>query len=156
MIYHPPTLEASTCPTKNNYSYKNCARLDSLPSELLHNIDMLHAGLVHCNKLKSFLVWLAQHHPVLCASTSYKLKYAPFEYYTHYYHIKYVWADRRIFPHNSVHKWGKEKLSNMISSNVTWPFNKIHPIQRLTCILHKFQNTCLHNYTSNYFLMSML
>ena len=77
-LNHPPTLEASTCPTKR-ISYKNCTQFDFLPLELLHNIDMLHVGLVHCNELNSVLVILTQHHPVLCASTAYELKYSPFD-----------------------------------------------------------------------------
>ena len=30
-LHHPPTLEASTCPTKNYFSFKNYTQLDSLP-----------------------------------------------------------------------------------------------------------------------------
>ena len=68
---------------------------------------MWYVGLLYLNKLKSVLVRLIQHHPVLRASTSDKLKYTPIDYYTHYDHIKYVWEDRRLGPHNSVHKWVK-------------------------------------------------
>ena len=89
-LHHPPTPEASTCPTFTNHSYKNCTQLDSLPSELLHNIDMWRAGLVNHIKLKPVLVQITQYYPVLCASTFYKLKYPPFDYFMHYYHIRYV------------------------------------------------------------------
>ena len=149
-IHHPPTIEASTCPTKK-CSYKNCTQLDSLPLELLHNIDMWHASIVNCKKLKRVSLLLKQHHPVICASTSNKLKYVPFYYYTHYYHIKYVWAYRCLGHHNSFHGWGKEKLSNMKPYNVTWPFNTSHPSQRLICILNKVHYKNLHNYISNFF-----
>ena len=80
-LHHLTILEAHTCPTKN-ISYKNCTQLDSLPSKILHKIYMWHAIVVHCNKLKPFLVRFTQHHPVLSASMSDKLKYAPFDYYT--------------------------------------------------------------------------
>ena len=79
-IHHPPTLEASNWPDKNNCSYQNCTQLDSLPSELLHEIGLCNAGLVHGNKLKPVLFQLTKHHPVLRASTSYKLTYSPFGY----------------------------------------------------------------------------
>ena len=78
MLNYPPTLEASTLPIKF-FPYKNCTQFNSLPLELLHKIDMWHAGIVHHNKLKLVLVKLTQHHTVLCVSTSNKLKYAPFE-----------------------------------------------------------------------------
>ena len=77
-LHHPPTLEDFTRQTKK-CSYKNFTQLDSLPSELLHNIYMWNAGLVHCNKLKPVLVWLIQHHPVLSENKSYELKYTPFD-----------------------------------------------------------------------------
>ena len=80
-LHHPPTLESSTRQSKNDCSPKNCTQLDSLPLDMLHNICMWDAGLVHSNKLKPVLVELTQHHPVLHASTSYKLKYIPFKYY---------------------------------------------------------------------------
>ena len=102
------TLEASSCPTKKNISSKNCTQLDSLPYELYHNIDMWNGVLVvHHNKLKPVLVRFTQHHTVLCESTSYEIKYIPFDYYRYYYHIKYVWTHRRLGPQNSIHKWGK-------------------------------------------------
>ena len=106
-IHQPTTLEASSNPTKNYVSYKICTQLDSLPSEILHSIDMCHAGLLHCNKLKPILLKLTQHPPVIHAYTSYEFKYFPFDYHTHYYHIKYVWEYRRLGPKNPVHKWGK-------------------------------------------------
>ena len=93
-INHPPKLEASTRPTKNYFSSKNLRQFDSLPSDLLHNIFMCHASLVHRNKLKIFLVQLTQRHPVIFASTSYKLKYIPFDYFMHYDFIKYTWSER--------------------------------------------------------------
>ena len=127
---------------------KNCTQLDSLPSEILHNIDIWNARLVHCKKLKPVLVWITQHHLFLPAYDSYELKYSPFDYYMHYDHIKYVWADRHHGPHNSVRKQVKNKLSNTSLSNVTWPFRKSHTSQRLNCILNTFYYTNLHNYTS--------
>ena len=72
-IHHPHILEASTLPNKK-ISYKNDTKLDLPPLELLHNIDMMHAGRVHCNLLKPVLVRLTQHHPFLCASPAYELK----------------------------------------------------------------------------------
>ena len=110
MINHPTTLEYSTLPTKNKYPHKNCTQLDSLPSEILHKIDMWHAGLLHHNKLKQVLVQFTQHPPVLCAHFSEKLKYSPFDWNTHYDHIKYAWVDRRLGPYNYVRKWGKQKI----------------------------------------------
>ena len=65
-------------------------QLDSLPSELLHNIDMWNAGVVYGIKLKLVLMRLTQHHPFLRAYTYDKMKYTPFEYYMYYDHIKYV------------------------------------------------------------------
>ena len=80
MIYHPPTLEAYTCPTKKSCYSKNYTQFNSLPLYLLQNIGMWHAGLVHWSKkLKPVLVWLTQHNPVLRASTPYKIKYVPFD-----------------------------------------------------------------------------
>ena len=86
--------------------------MDFLPLELLHNIGMWHKSIVHWNQPKLFLVQLTQHHPVLRGSTSYELKYVPFDYCTNDDNIKYEWADRRKNPQNTVHKWGKEKNLN--------------------------------------------
>ena len=111
MPHHPPNLEPSTLLIKKMF-LKNDTQLNSLLLELLHNIGMYNKGLEHHNKVKPVLVWLTQHHPVLCESTSYKLKYTPFEYFMHYDVIKYVWANRRLGPHKSNHdqKWIKEKI----------------------------------------------
>ena len=106
MLHHPPTLEFSTRPTKT-FPTKNCTLLDSLPLELIYDIGMWHAVLLYCNKLKPVLVRLTLHYPVLCATTSYKLKNAPLEYYTNYDHIQYAWADRHLGPHKYEQKWGK-------------------------------------------------
>ena len=38
-------------------------------------------------------MWLTQHHPVIHASTAYDLKYSPFEWYTTYYHNKYIFIN---------------------------------------------------------------
>ena len=100
-LHHPPNLEYSTHPTKKSFSSQNFTQLDSLSLELLRNICMWHVGLVHCNKLKPVLVQLTRHHPVLCASTSYKIEYIPFDLFRHNGVIKYVWADRRLGPHKS-------------------------------------------------------
>ena len=97
-LHHPTTLEDSTRQTKTKTSYKNCTLFYSLPSELLHNIDMWYAGIVHTNKLKPFSVRLTQHRPLLRESMWY------FDYYMYYNHIKYVWVGRRLGSHNSVHK----------------------------------------------------
>ena len=91
--HHPTTLEASTCLTKNSCSSKNCTQFDSLPSDLLCNICMWNLGVVHSKKLKPVLARLTQHNPILCASTSYKLKYILHEYYIHYDVILHAWAD---------------------------------------------------------------
>ena len=108
-LHHNPNGEASTCPAKQ-FSNKNHTYLDLIPLELLHNIDMWYSGIVNCNQLEPVLVKLIQHHPVLCASTAYKLKYTPFEYYNNYDHIKCVWADIRLGPHNIVYRWGEGKI----------------------------------------------
>ena len=107
-LHHPSTLEASTHPTKKSCSSVNCTNLDSLPQKLLRNINMWNTGLVHCNKLKPVLMWPTQHHPVVPVSTSYKLKYVPFEYYMHYDNIRCGWAYRRHGPYkyNCELKWG--------------------------------------------------
>ena len=105
--HHPPTLEASICPTKSSCSSKRFPRSDSLPSEFLHNIYIWHSCILHRNKLKPVLSWLTQNNPGICASMSYKLKYVPFGYYMHYDVIQYVWKDRHRGPHTSNHdrKW---------------------------------------------------
>ena len=104
----PPWIFHST--KNKKISCKSCTQFDFLPLEFLRNIDMCHEVLVHHNQLKPVLLRLIQHHPVLCASTAYGLKYVPFDYFTHYYHINYPWADRHKVPHNSLLKWGKEKI----------------------------------------------
>ena len=86
-LHHPLTLEASTRPTKQ--SYKNCTHFYFLPLEILHNIDMWYADLVHYNQLKPVLVRLAQYHLVIRATMAYNPKYTPFDYCNNYYHIKY-------------------------------------------------------------------
>ena len=92
------------------------------------------------NKLKLVLVQLIQQNPVPRVSKSYKLKYAPFDYFVHYTAILYVWADIRLGPHTSDHdqNGGNKKWSNMSPSNVTWPFDINQSSQRLTSILNKF------------------
>ena len=79
--HHLTTLEASTHPTKKSCSSKNCTHFDSLSAYLLQNIYMWHSGLLYFNKRKPFLLRLTKYHPVICYSTSYKLKYVPFGYY---------------------------------------------------------------------------
>ena len=49
-LHHPPTLESSTGLTKNYFPSKNCTQFNSLPSNLLHNIVMGNAGILHHNK----------------------------------------------------------------------------------------------------------
>ena len=100
-LHHPPTLEASTCPTRKPCSSKNSTQFDILPLDLLHSIGIWNAGIVYCNKLKPVLAQLTQHNQFLCASTSYKLKYPPFDYCIHYDIIQYVWADRHVLLHKS-------------------------------------------------------
>ena len=106
----PPTQPWSFHSPNQKNSYKNCTKLDLLPLELLHNIDMWHVGLVHRNQLKPVLIRIIQHHPVLCESAAYELKYVPFEYCTNYDHIKYVWEDRRKGPHYPVYKLVEEQI----------------------------------------------
>ena len=108
-INHPPTLEDPTCPTKKSCSSKNYTQLNYLPSDLLHKIGMWQAGLVHNNKLKPVLARLAKQNPVLRSSKYYKLKDYPFDYFMLYDVIKYMWADRGIFPQksNCDNKWVK-------------------------------------------------
>ena len=113
LTLHPlPTLEDFTRPTKNYSSSKNCTQFDFLPSEILHNISTWYAGIVRNNKLKSFLAQLTQFNSVLHAYTSYKLKYAPFNYYMHYDVIQYAWTYIRPGPHKSNRdcKWEKRKI----------------------------------------------
>ena len=155
ITHHPPTLESSTSPTKT-FSHKKCTQLDSLPLELLHNIDMRHAGIVNHKKLKPVLVQLTQKHPVLFEYTSYKLKYNPFDYLPHYERIQYVGAFRRLGPHKSEQKWGNIEWSNMSPSTITWKFKTGKPSKSLTCILNKIYYTNLHNYTSKSLSMSIL
>ena len=81
-LHHPPNLEDSTNPTKKSCYSKNCTQSDSLPLNLINNIGICHADIVH-RKIKPVLVQLTQHHPVLFSSTCYKLKYPPFEYCMH-------------------------------------------------------------------------
>ena len=69
--HHPPNLEDFIRLTKNSCSSKNCTQFDSLPSDLLHNIDMWNLGLVHRNKLKSVLDQITQQNFIIFASTSY-------------------------------------------------------------------------------------
>ena len=78
-LHHPPTLEASTWPTKKSCFSKSIPQLDSLSLDLLRNIGMWYLGLVHCNKLKRVLVQLTQSHLVLCASICNKLIYVLFD-----------------------------------------------------------------------------
>ena len=80
-LHHPTTIKIYTCPTKKSCSSKNFTQLDSLPSDLLRNIGMWITGFENLNKLKPVLVQLTQHYPVLCTSTSYKIKYVSFYYY---------------------------------------------------------------------------
>ena len=84
--------------------------MDYLPSELIHDIGMWNAGLLHRNKLKQVLMQITHHHQVIRASTSYKLKYATFEYYMHYDHVQYVRVDIGLGPQKYEHKWGKEQM----------------------------------------------
>ena len=71
MLHHPPTIEASTRPTKKSCYSKNCTQFNSLPSDLLYNIFMGHAGLSCRKKIKPVLVQLTQHNPVLRLYKSY-------------------------------------------------------------------------------------
>ena len=93
-LHHPPTHEYSAHPTKKNF-LKKLTQFYFLPLVLIYNIYIWNTGLLHRNHIKPVLVRITQHYPVLRASTAYDLKYVPFDYYTHYDHIKYVWADRR-------------------------------------------------------------
>ena len=76
---HPPDLESSTCPTKTYRPWKNCTQFDTLPSELLHNIDTWHSGIIHCDNFKPVLVRLTQRNPLFFPTNPYKLKYVPFD-----------------------------------------------------------------------------
>ena len=100
-LHHPPTLEASTRPTKK-ISYKYCTQFYLLLL-VLRNIDMWHAGIVNHNQLKLFLVRLTQHHQVLRASTACDLNYFPFHYYTNYCRLKYARGDRHKCPHSPLY-----------------------------------------------------
>ena len=112
ILHYSQTLEDSTCPTKRSYSSKTYTQFYYLPSEILLNIGIWYAGIVHRNKLKLVLVLITQHHPVLCAHKSYKLKYVPFEYLLNYNVIKYAWEVRHLRPHKYNHncKWGKDQM----------------------------------------------
>ena len=111
-LYHTYNLEASTLPTKNSCTSQNCTQFNSLPPDLLHNISMFHAGLVHHNKLKPVILWITQQNPVSLVPKSYKLKYVPFYYFMYYNIIKYAWKDRILGPHkfNRDHKGVKEQI----------------------------------------------
>ena len=61
-IHHLSTLESSTCPNKKSCSSKNCTQFYCLPLDLLHNIGMWHAVLVHCNKLNHY--WRDSHNTI--------------------------------------------------------------------------------------------
>ena len=103
-LHHPPTyppLKLPLAQLKIN-SYKNYAPLNFLPLELLYIFDIWYAVILNFNQLKPVLVQLTQHHSVIRASTANGLKYNPFDYYTQYDHIKYVWADRRFGLHSPV------------------------------------------------------
>ena len=78
-LHRPSTFEASPCPTKRYCSSKYFTHLNLLQSYLLRNIGMWNVGLVHCKKLKPVLELLTKHNPVIRASKSYKIKYAPIE-----------------------------------------------------------------------------
>ena len=101
MQHHPPTLEAFTCMTKKSCSSKNSTQFNSLPSDLIHIVDMWHLGIVYYNKFKLVLPQPTQQNPVFHASTSYKLKYDPFDYYMHCNVIQYAWADQWLGRHTS-------------------------------------------------------
>ena len=61
-LHHPPTLEAYTWPNKKSCSSKKWTQFDSLPSNLLHNIGMWHAGLVNHNKTNKS--WIDSHNKI--------------------------------------------------------------------------------------------
>ena len=56
MLHHQPTPEASSYQTKKSCYSKNCTYFNSVPSYLLHNVDICYADLVQCTKLKPDLV----------------------------------------------------------------------------------------------------
>ena len=91
-LHHPTILESSTFQTEKYVSSKNWTRFNSLPSDLLHNICMWNAGLLHHNKLKPVLVQATLHRPVICEFKYYKL---------HYNIIQFTWGDRCLGPHTS-------------------------------------------------------
>ena len=117
-LHHPPILEDSTCLTKKYCSSKYYTQCNTLPSDLLHTIDMVHLGLVHCNNFKPVLAQITQQNPLLRSNMSYKLMYVSFGYFISYKVIQYVWVDRHPAPHTPVHDhpWGKYSQSNTILS----------------------------------------
>ena len=107
--HQQPTLESSICPNKIYCSSKIFTQFNSLPLTLLYNMVLWHAGPLHYNKLKQVYVRLIQYHPFLCVSTSYKLKYVPFDFFINYAVIKYGRADRLLGPpkYDQDRKWEK-------------------------------------------------
>ena len=97
--HHQPTLEVSTCPTKNECSSKNCTQLDTLRSDILHTIDTRYLSLVHHETFKKVLAWIKHQNPVLHSTRSYKLKYIQFDNPMHDQEIFYVWANRCLAPY---------------------------------------------------------
>ena len=65
------------------------------------------------------------------------------------------WTDALDQPNMATKKENKE-ISNMIPSDVTWPFETSQSINRFTYMINKCHDTNLHNYISNSFLMSIL
>ena len=88
-LHHPPTIEDNTLPNEEVLFLQKSTQFDSLPSDLLHNIEIWHACIVDCNKLKPVSAQLTQHNPVLCVSKSYKLKYSPFDLFMYFNFIQY-------------------------------------------------------------------
>ena len=54
-LQNPPLLEVFTCPAKNSFSLKIYTQFDTLPSDILLNIDEWHFILVNHKKINKFL-----------------------------------------------------------------------------------------------------
>ena len=73
----PPKVEFFTRPDKNACSPTIRTQFDTLPSDLLCNINKWHFTLVHLKKIKKFLTRLTHKNPALHSTRYYKLKYLP-------------------------------------------------------------------------------
>ena len=104
-------------------------------------------------------MWLAKNNPTICTTTSYKLKYVPFDCYMHYNIIRYAWADICLETHMFTNGMDLTQ-SNIIISKVKRPFDYVqrHALQHKLHVSHitpmyaqtYFQNSLLINGVPTY------